>query len=149
MEVWSHGIPRNLPRKFRLGRQSDIRTQTIKGYQQRTKSADSKESVMEKMSFLSQFTWKQSAISINFKFTLLSQVNIDNFFVHKIVKDIFLSISFNKIIRSSKEPSDWDDYFEYPQHMFWLRNKKIIVLVSTFNQMHVLWHLVVLVWSNV
>ena len=24
----------------------------------------------------------------------------------------------------SKEPSHWDGYFEYPQHMFWLRNKK-------------------------
>ena len=24
----------------------------------------------------------------------------------------------------SKEPSHRDGYFEYPQHMFWLRNKK-------------------------
>ena len=24
----------------------------------------------------------------------------------------------------SKEPSHWDGSFEYPQHMFWLRNKK-------------------------
>ena len=24
----------------------------------------------------------------------------------------------------SKEPSHWDSSFEYPQHMFWLRNKK-------------------------
>ena len=24
----------------------------------------------------------------------------------------------------SKEPSHWDDSFEYPQNMFWLRNKK-------------------------
>ena len=23
-----------------------------------------------------------------------------------------------------KEPSHWDGSFEYPQHMFWLRNKK-------------------------
>ena len=26
----------------------------------------------------------------------------------------------------SKEPSHWDGSFDYPQHMFWLRNKKII-----------------------
>ena len=26
----------------------------------------------------------------------------------------------------SKEPSHLDGSFEYPQHMFWLRNKKII-----------------------
>ena len=26
----------------------------------------------------------------------------------------------------SKEPSHWDGSFEYPQHMFWLRNTKII-----------------------
>ena len=29
----------------------------------------------------------------------------------------------------SKEPSYWDGSFEYPQHMFWLRNKKIIFLI--------------------
>ena len=34
---------------------------------------------------------------------------------------IFLSISLNM----------WDGSFEYPQHMFWLRNKKIIFLLST------------------
>ena len=43
----------------------------------------------------------------------------------------------------SKEPSHWDGSFEYPQHMFWMRFKKIIfsyallcggggVLLSTF-----------------
>ena len=26
---------------------------------------------------------------------------------------------------------DWDGSFEYPQHMFWLRNKKIIFLLRT------------------
>ena len=25
----------------------------------------------------------------------------------------------------SKEPSQWDGSFEYPQHTFWLRNKKV------------------------
>ena len=37
---------------------------------------------------------------------------------------IFLSISLNMCFGCSKEPSDWDGSFEYPQHMFWLRNKK-------------------------
>ena len=38
---------------------------------------------------------------------------------------IFLPISFNICFGCSKEPSHWDGSFEYPQHMFWLRNKKI------------------------
>ena len=39
---------------------------------------------------------------------------------------IFLSISLNMCFGCSKEPShpDRDGSFEYPQHMFWLRNKK-------------------------
>ena len=37
---------------------------------------------------------------------------------------IFLSISLNMCFGCSKEPSLWDGSFEYPQHMFWLRNKK-------------------------
>ena len=28
----------------------------------------------------------------------------------------------------SKKPSHWDDSFEYPQHMVWLRYKKKIIL---------------------
>ena len=32
----------------------------------------------------------------------------------------------------SKEPSHWDVSFEYPQHMFWLRNKKIKFYLHTF-----------------
>ena len=32
-----------------------------------------------------------------------------------------------------KEPSHWDRSFEYPQHMFWLRNKKISFSIHTFN----------------
>ena len=38
--------------------------------------------------------------------------------------NIFLPISFNKCFGCSKEPSHRDGSFEYPQHMFWLRNKK-------------------------
>ena len=37
----------------------------------------------------------------------------------------FLSISFNICFGCSKEPSHQDGSFEYPQHMFWWRNKKI------------------------
>ena len=37
---------------------------------------------------------------------------------------IFLSISLNMCFGCSKELSHQDGSFEYPQHMFWLRNKK-------------------------
>ena len=37
---------------------------------------------------------------------------------------IFLSISLNMCFVCSKETSIPDGSFEYPQHMFWLRNKK-------------------------
>ena len=40
--------------------------------------------------------------------------------------NIFLHISFNICFGCSKEPSYLDGSFEYPQHMFWVRNKKII-----------------------
>ena len=39
--------------------------------------------------------------------------------------NIFLSISFNMCFGCSQEPSHGDGSFEYPQHMFWFRNKKI------------------------
>ena len=38
---------------------------------------------------------------------------------------IVLFISLNMYFGCSKEPSHRDGSFEYPQHMFWLRNKKI------------------------
>ena len=47
---------------------------------------------------------------------------------------IFLSISFNICFGCSKELSHRDGSFEYPQHMLWLRNKKILfsnTLLST------------------
>ena len=40
---------------------------------------------------------------------------------------IFLPIIFNIHFGCSKEPSHWNSSFEYPQHKFWLRNKKIKV----------------------
>ena len=47
-----------------------------------------------------------------------------NYFERKIA-NIFLSIAFNMCFGCSEEPSHRDGSFEYPQHMFWLRNKKI------------------------
>ena len=43
---------------------------------------------------------------------------------------ISLSISLNMCCECSKEPSHRDGSFEYPQHMFWLVNKKIIFSYS-------------------
>ena len=37
---------------------------------------------------------------------------------------ISLPINLNTCFGCSKEPSHWDGSFEYPQHMFWFRNKK-------------------------
>ena len=51
---------------------------------------------------------------------------------HTIV-NIFLSISYNICFGCSKEPSHLDGSFEYPQHKFWLRNEKIIILVHALN----------------
>ena len=47
------------------------------------------------------------------------------FFVCKIV-NIFLPISFSTCFWCSKELPHGDGSFEYPQLMFWLRNKKMI-----------------------
>ena len=44
--------------------------------------------------------------------------------------NIFLSISLNVCFRFSKEPSDWDGSFEYPQHMLWLRNNTMICVLN-------------------
>ena len=51
---------------------------------------------------------------------------------HKIV-NIFLHIIFSICFGYSKEPSQCDGSFEYPQHMFCLRKKKIIFLLRTLN----------------
>ena len=40
------------------------------------------------------------------------------------IEIIFLSISLNMCYGCLKEPSHRDGSFEYPQNMFWLRNKK-------------------------
>ena len=43
----------------------------------------------------------------------------------------FLSVSLNMCFGCSKELSHRDGSFEYPQHMFWLRNKKNNVQLGT------------------
>ena len=42
------------------------------------------------------------------------------------IKIILSSFKFNICFGCSKEMSHGDSSFEYPQHMFWLRNKKKI-----------------------
>ena len=61
-------------------------------------------------------------------YTGLDKQNVQRKFVN-----IFLPINFNICFGCSKEPSHWDGSFEYPQHMFWLRNKKIKLSLSTLN----------------
>ena len=46
---------------------------------------------------------------------------------------ICVPVSFNICFGCSKEPSHLDGSFEYPQHMFWLRNKKITFSLGTLN----------------
>ena len=64
--------------------------------------------------------------------TLVSSYHraINAIFWRKIVI-IFLPISLNICFGFSKEPSHRDGSFEYPPHMFWLRNKKNNFLVRT------------------
>ena len=51
-------------------------------------------------------------------------------FKHKIV-NTFLPIYLNMCFGCSKELSHQDGSFEYPQHMFWLRNKKNNFVIYT------------------
>ena len=48
------------------------------------------------------------------------------------IVNIFLII-FNICFGCSKEPSHRDGSFEYQQHMFWLRNKKVNFSLHTLN----------------
>ena len=47
-------------------------------------------------------------------------------FVQRKIAIIYSSISLYMCFGCSKEPSHYDSSFEYPQHWFWLRNKKKI-----------------------
>ena len=68
--------------------------------------------------------WLKNVCKTSAQCVITIQVQIGKHFQRKIV-NIFLSISFNICFGCSKEPSQWDSSFEYLQHMFWLRNKKI------------------------
>ena len=59
-------------------------------------------------------------------------LDINKIFELKIV-NIFLPIICNISFGCSKEPSHWDGSFEYPQHMFLLRNRNIIFGVFMLN----------------
>ena len=55
-----------------------------------------------------------------------SMRSVEHSFSRKIAI-IYVSISLNMCFGCSKEPSQKDGSFEYPQHMFWLRNKQKII----------------------
>ena len=67
--------------------------------------------------------------------TVFLNLLIGKYFAHKI-GNIFLDISLNVCFGCLKELSHRDGSFEYLQHMFWLRNKKI-----TFSYLKT-WHMV-------
>ena len=46
--------------------------------------------------------------------------------------NIFLVHQFKHLFWCSKEQSHWDCSFEYPHHMFWLRNKKININLHSY-----------------
>ena len=53
------------------------------------------------------------------------------YFQRKIV-NIFLPLNLRKCFGCSKELSH-EGSFEYPQHMFWFRNEKVIYMLHTLN----------------
>ena len=58
---------------------------------------------------------------------------LDNKIFQRKIVNIYLPINFSACFWCSKEPSHWDGSFEYPQHMFWLINKKIVFLFRLLN----------------
>ena len=70
-----------------------------------------------------EFSLGRAYIFMEIDREIISTIGPDmQFFLRKIVI-IFLPISFNMCFGCSKKPSHRDGSFEYPQHMFWLRNK--------------------------
>ena len=55
-----------------------------------------------------------------------SSIDPDRKFCEPKIVIFFLPISLNMCFGCLKEPSHWDGSFEYPQHMFWMRNKENI-----------------------
>ena len=58
-------------------------------------------------------------------------IDLEHLSIRFKIVNIFLSIIYNICFGFPKEPSHLDGYFEYPQHMFWLRDKKINFLLCT------------------
>ena len=54
----------------------------------------------------------------------------------------FPTLQFKMCFGCSKESSHWDRSFEYPQHMFWLRNKKNNFQIRTLIWRHELFYLI-------
>ena len=61
--------------------------------------------------------------------TLLLSTGLDKNKIN-IKLNIFLPINLSICFECSKEPSHRDGPFEYPQHMFWLRNKAWLSVVK-------------------
>ena len=55
---------------------------------------------------------------------------------HCKIVNIFLPIIFSICFGCSREPSHCDGSFEYSQHMFWLKNKKVIFLLCTLKDIY-------------
>ena len=70
---------------------------------------------------------KQELLSSNKKNKV---IGLDKQFLERKIVNCFLPITFYILFGRSKEPSHWDGSFKWPQHMFWLRNKKIVKLKS-------------------
>ena len=68
--------------------------------------------------------WRLRRVLLKYLSMIMSIVQINKKVGRKIAI-ISLSICLNICFGCSKEPSHWDGSFEYPQHIFWLRNKKI------------------------
>ena len=62
-----------------------------------------------------------------------SHIGLDEQGFQSKIGNIFLPISFNLCFGCSKEPSHSDGSFEYPQHIFWLRNRKVKFPLRTQN----------------
>ena len=67
-------------------------------------------------------------------FAVILSQGFDKQNFQRINVNIFLPMGFNICFGCSKEPSHWDDSFQYPQHMSWLRNKKIKFSFHTLNE---------------
>ena len=74
-----------------------------------------------------EFKWQATSVNQNFRTS-----TVDLIFIGPVKQKnqrkiviIFLPIRLKMCFGCSKEPSHPYGSFEYPQHMFWLRNKKI------------------------